>query len=1432
MGFYGNITSSSKTQFSFDRIYPNRRKMEENMVEDGIYMGRFVLIDYDQDISKNEYRLFYYENGRFFMFAENAARTEVRFPGDVAQNEIIRVTSDINKDNTVKDNAKFTFYKCTGGNKGIAQFKKIADAETNYTTNYQIDTAEYGEGRGWDSTVWQKVYTQGISKYVMIAELNAVVPTFDIVPDAPSLAPIAPHFDPRSNNVYYKLHYQPQWGMRVKSAGGIESDKKVVPSDEEIIWKKEIYNAATDEETIQYFDGKKWGDAVNGKIPTHEGAIYYNKAGFEPEVISYNSSVTDKVAVEATGISGTLYNDHNGANPTVYKTAEDIQEISIILPSIGNSIAEMWNIVYGDETDNAGNHPVDETGKPDTTKIRRNMDVSWDSYEGHRLVKELVDGSNNSNGFTYDKSKVNTLAGAINSVHDLMGMIIYDGKVDNISELNADNVFYNEGKYYRKAKDYSYTEILNSNSVYSFEEITLTKDTYKPNIYYLDQRGLGADIDGTFKEGQKYYQRILNAENIGTEVELVGYEPNKYYYKNLAEDYILGGNEYNEDKIYFDVTFGETTIDREYEPNRYYKRELNPDYGNKYKDKKIYNYVLETAANSSEIDPDTTYFEPEFAPFEGLVYEPNKYYYYHTSGEEEIFLLDSADKPTKDRQYYRATVEKIGDQEITMDKYPDDETRDEYVTITIPLFRIINKEEVFAFNIEDGFYYPSGRNFVYTEKKIEGIEQYYTVFENDPINSFYIPNRYYYKYNDTTWKKDKGEFYTEGRHYYIVTTENRISYFYEPRTYYYWDGKEYILDNSVNMTPDRKYFLGEEYYVLQDISNVFLKYSLWNNNVKLVPCAVTLGTREEFFTLKELVGFARSLNTIHGLILETNKLLEINNEKIRELDTVQGSINKLNDIIYKFERLVPKDILIIDSYGRAHGASHTTAQEFKYTNIGLNSTGSKAAEEDRWIYLDVDPDVVEPEVIIKHKFTAVEDTISGANKNDGTSAGFAKPGLNASKGDSILLYTPIVDNMGHVVGKNTETVILPFGYKTIKAANTADTVVNAPASTINTNGQIADNTQDTLTFNASNRWIKLDNNTEDTVKIGHKLSVFEAGSANTKYGLAKNTSAEDLDGDNTFEVPYFRFDEAGHIDFAETHTVELPEGFGKVAVANSGKDFTSVVTAQNVTIEADSMADTVTIDAGNRWIRMVGDSTNDKITIYHNTPNPNSQSSNTTKTGNETPNFGATFEIPEVKYDEAGHIFNVGTHTVKVPQPSLNSLTTTNASVITELSLTAATGAFSQSSKNVGDLVLTGYVKPANGVVESTDNINGAFKKLQEQIIGEISNREAAITKEVSDRNTAITNAINTEVTNRNTAITNAINTEVTNRNNAISTAVNAEAIERNNAISAAKTEITGGATEETIISLLRKINTLQNSYNALLARVEELEAYHNEENT
>ena len=58
MSFYGNITNTTKTGFSFDKTYPNRYEMELNMKTDGIYIGRFILVDYDKD-SENVRRAYY-----------------------------------------------------------------------------------------------------------------------------------------------------------------------------------------------------------------------------------------------------------------------------------------------------------------------------------------------------------------------------------------------------------------------------------------------------------------------------------------------------------------------------------------------------------------------------------------------------------------------------------------------------------------------------------------------------------------------------------------------------------------------------------------------------------------------------------------------------------------------------------------------------------------------------------------------------------------------------------------------------------------------------------------------------------------------------------------------------------------------------------------------------------------------------------------------------------------------------------------------------------------------------------------------------------------------------------------------------------------------------------------------------------------------------
>ena len=126
--------------------------------------------------------------------------------------------------------------------------------------------------------------------------------------------------------------------------------------------------------------------------------------------------------------------------------APDVQELSIHLPSIGNAVSDMWDIVYG-EGEN------DENGK----KIRKtniDWDISGESYNDRlRLVQ---DGS--EKGLTYSPENVATLAGVINSVQDLMGRIIVDD-FNNFTTIDDE-----------KLTSKNIEDNLNSNTIYYFSD--------------------------------------------------------------------------------------------------------------------------------------------------------------------------------------------------------------------------------------------------------------------------------------------------------------------------------------------------------------------------------------------------------------------------------------------------------------------------------------------------------------------------------------------------------------------------------------------------------------------------------------------------------------------------------------------------------------------------------------------------------------------------------------------------------------------------------------------------------------------------------------------------------------------------------------------------------------------------------------------------
>jgi hypothetical protein len=170
MGFYGNITNTSQTQFSFDRVYTSRAEMEGSANNDGVFIGRYVLIEYDTDYSYKDFKQAYRRSN---------ATEGVTLYSDTTLANVIKYTEDalldgdlINGVTTgtmvyVQNNDYYDYYMCSGkSSSGNALFTKITQVSgttpgsiSNYVYNYNRDIAYakiwgYEVGRGWDSTVW------------------------------------------------------------------------------------------------------------------------------------------------------------------------------------------------------------------------------------------------------------------------------------------------------------------------------------------------------------------------------------------------------------------------------------------------------------------------------------------------------------------------------------------------------------------------------------------------------------------------------------------------------------------------------------------------------------------------------------------------------------------------------------------------------------------------------------------------------------------------------------------------------------------------------------------------------------------------------------------------------------------------------------------------------------------------------------------------------------------------------------------------------------------------------------------------------------------------------------------------------------------------------------------------------------------------------
>lgn len=346
MGFYGKIANSNKTAFSFDITYQTRQYMDEMAQSDGVFIGRYVLIEYDEPPITG------YFNGTDFYTTPtfNSAVIETR----------IEPREGVVYQDLMKYNSVASFYRWDG------ERYVALDVSTGYAACFNTDVIRYG--RGYDSTAWMKTWdtTNQRYRYVMVAELNTIVPTFSIIADQPGDAPTAPYFDRDSSNVNYFLHVQSAWQSSIRQAnpqGRLGDNDRIIPS-------KDAFDVS--DENVS-FTKINWSSDVNLNQQFYAieeyntpGDIFYNKAGFQKEQRNFYtlaidpdrpSDPTDGKMINTINYdlnrSGRRYGAGLNASGTAWtsgKTADDMMQWYIHLPILGNSICTLWDTLYGYDT--------------------------------------------------------------------------------------------------------------------------------------------------------------------------------------------------------------------------------------------------------------------------------------------------------------------------------------------------------------------------------------------------------------------------------------------------------------------------------------------------------------------------------------------------------------------------------------------------------------------------------------------------------------------------------------------------------------------------------------------------------------------------------------------------------------------------------------------------------------------------------------------------------------------------------------------------------------------------------------------------------------------------------------------------------------------------------------------------------------------------
>lgn len=368
MGFYGNITNTSKTTFTFDKIYSNRLQMDNSCTSDGIFLGRYVLVEYG--LPATQYLVGYLDNK--IMYDD---------PSDRSDSHIILCENG--KLVKVKRSNQWYLYVGNVTASGIKEWKYLTRItndrvdDEQYNLNYQIDYPVYG--RGYDSTVWIKQYINNQETYVQIAELNTVVPNFSIYP----LLPQDPYVAVDDASVVYqpgKYYYYDEVDSHYKL------DNNDTKTEGRVYYlESELGPAVTADQSstnLLY----KLRVPTNFQLDLDDNNIYYNKEGFS-KTKHFRDNKTENTINYKLSQSGYRFYYNVEQDNVVGEPIEDgydRKSLVVKLPALGNAVCDTYDLLYGQNRN-------DSVTNFDKTNIKGalntlNRKMSLDKLDTNKLI--------------------------------------------------------------------------------------------------------------------------------------------------------------------------------------------------------------------------------------------------------------------------------------------------------------------------------------------------------------------------------------------------------------------------------------------------------------------------------------------------------------------------------------------------------------------------------------------------------------------------------------------------------------------------------------------------------------------------------------------------------------------------------------------------------------------------------------------------------------------------------------------------------------------------------------------------------------------------------------------------------------------------------------------------------------------------------------